>query len=102
LFVPLGAARHAVSDSLEVLKSERARKTAHRRQEGIGRDDEWVFLREDGSQWEPGAFPLAFARFVKSKKLPHVRFHDLRHSFGTLVLASGVDLQTVSRALGHE
>jgi hypothetical protein len=31
-----------------------------------------------------------------------VRFHDLRHSFGTLALASGVDLQTVSRALGHE
>jgi integrase len=26
----------------------------------------------------------------------------LRHSFGTLALASGVDLQTVSRALGHE
>ena len=31
-----------------------------------------------------------------------MRFHDLRHSFGTLALASGVDLQTVSRALGHE
>jgi hypothetical protein len=62
----------------------------------------WVFARPDGSPWEPGAFSLAFARFVKSAKLPHVRFHDLRHSFGTLALASGVDLQTVSRALGHE
>ena len=31
-----------------------------------------------------GAFSLAFARFVKNVKLPHVRFHDLRHSFGTL------------------
>jgi len=63
---------------------------------------DWVFARADGSPWEPGAFSLAFARFVKSAKLPHVRFHDLRHSFGTLALASGVDLQTVSRALGHE
>lgn len=62
----------------------------------------WVFVRGDGSPWEPGAFSLAFARFVKNAKLPHVRFHDLRHSFGTLALASGVDLQTVSRALGHE
>ena len=39
---------------------------------------------------------------MKRAKLPHVRFHDLRHSFGTLALASGVDVQTVSRALGHE
>ncbi|MGA9419307.1 MAG: tyrosine-type recombinase/integrase, partial [Candidatus Cybelea sp.] len=62
----------------------------------------WVFARADGSPWEPGAFSLAFARLVKNSKLPHIRFHDLRHSFGTLALASGVDLQTVSRALGHE
>jgi Phage integrase family len=52
--------------------------------------------------WEPAAFSVAFARFIKGAKLPHVRFHDLCHSFGTLALASGVDLQTVSRALGHE
>jgi integrase len=62
----------------------------------------WIFVRADGSPWEPGAFSLSFARFVKRVKLPHIRFHDLRHSFGTLALASGVDLQTVSRALGHE
>ncbi len=65
-------------------------------------EDGWVFLRGDGAPWEPGAFSLSFARFVKRAKLPHIRFHDLRHSFGTLALASGVDLQTVSRALGHE
>ena len=66
------------------------------------KDTDWVFVRFDGSQWEPGAFSLDFARFVKQSGLPHVRFHDLRHSFGTLALGSGVDLQTVSRALGHE
>ena len=65
-------------------------------------EDGWVSVRADGSRWEPGAFSLSFARFVKRVKLPHIRFHDLRHSFGTLALASGVDLQTVSRALGHE
>jgi hypothetical protein len=44
---------------------------------------------------------LLFARLVKRAKIQHVRFHDLRHSFGTLALASGVDLKTVSAALGH-
>jgi integrase len=85
---------------VDVLRDERERQEELR-----GRtlnEHDWVFVRRDGLPWEPGAFSLAFARFVKSAKLPHVRFHDLRHSFGTLALASGVDLQTVSRALGHE
>jgi integrase len=87
----------------DILRSEHAKKAARCLNRGAGRDEDgWVFVRVDGSQWEPGAFSLAFARFVKQKRLPHVRFHDLRHSFGTLALASGVDLQTVSRALGHE
>ena len=63
--------------------------------------DQWVFTRADESPWEPGAFSLMFARLVKRHKMPHVRFHDLRHTFGTLALASGVDLKSVSAALGH-
>ncbi len=85
------------------LGDERNRQEALSRTFGTKRsEDDWIFTRTDGSPWEPGAFSLAFARFVKHAKLPHARFHDLRHSFGTLALASGVDLQTVSRALGHE
>ena len=30
-----------------------------------------------------------------------VRFHDLRHSFASNLLAAGVDIVTVSKALGH-
>ncbi len=87
----------------DVLRAERAAQARLLLLLGVGRsEDGWVFLRGDGMQWEPGAFSLAFARFVKRSKLQHVRFHDLRHSFGTLALTSGVDLQTVSRALGHE
>jgi len=63
--------------------------------------EDWVFTRADESVWEPGAFSLRFARLVKRAKLRHLRFHDLGHSFGTLALASGVDLKTLSSALGH-
>ena len=104
---PPKTARSARTIALPPFVADILREEHHRQElreaRGIKRNEGgWVFARPDGSPWEPGAFSLAFARFVKSAKLPHVRFHDLRHSFGTLALASGVDLQTVSRALGHE
>lgn len=83
----------------DVLRAERGAQARLLLLLGVGRnEDGWVFLRGDGTQWEPGAFSLAFARFVKRSRLQLVRFHDLRHSFGTLALTSGVDLQRVSRA----
>ena len=41
-------------------------------------------------------------RFLQEACLPaDVRFHDLRHTAGTLALRQGVPLHTVSRMLGH-
>jgi integrase len=34
-------------------------------------------------------------------ELPKIRFHDLRHTAATLMLADGVPLVTVSKILGH-
>lgn len=34
--------------------------------------------------------------------LPKIRLHDLRHTSATMLLAEGVDIETVSRRLGHE
>ena len=33
--------------------------------------------------------------------VPHIRFHDLRHTFATMALQNGVDIKTVSSMLGH-
>lgn len=33
--------------------------------------------------------------------VPRIRFHDLRHSFATLSLEQGMDIETVSHILGH-
>ena len=38
---------------------------------------------------------------LKEAGLPHIRFHDLRHTFATHALASGVDAKTLSGILGH-
>ena len=38
---------------------------------------------------------------LKQAGLPNIRFHDLRHTFATHALTSGVDAKTLSGILGH-
>jgi integrase len=38
---------------------------------------------------------------LKQANLPSIRFHDLRHTFATHALTSGVDAKTLSGILGH-
>ena len=40
-------------------------------------------------------------KFLTDADLPSIRFHDLRHTFSTHALASGVDAKTLSGILGH-
>ena len=40
-------------------------------------------------------------RVLKRADLPRIRFHDLRHTFATHALTSGVDAKTLSGILGH-
>jgi len=38
---------------------------------------------------------------LKAAQLPAIRFHDLRHTAATLLLAQGVDPRTIMEILGH-
>ena len=40
-------------------------------------------------------------KILKDAGLPHIRFHDLQHTFATTALQNGVDVKTVSSMLGH-
>ena len=42
-----------------------------------------------------------FRHFLASIGLPHLRFHDLRHSAATILLAMGVHPKVVQEILGH-
>ena len=38
---------------------------------------------------------------LQKAELPDIRFHDLRHTFATHAITSGVDAKTLSGILGH-
>ena len=40
-------------------------------------------------------------KILKDVGLPHLKFHELRHTFATTALQNGVDVKTVSAMLGH-
>lgn len=68
---------------------------------GVRPDADTLVFECDGQPWVPTSFGMLFARLRDAADLPKVRLHDLRHTYATLMIAAGVDLKTVSTALGH-
>ena len=63
--------------------------------------DSLVFANIEGKPLDPGVLSHDFARIVKRAGLEHVRFHDLRHTFASLMLLRGAKPKVISEALGH-
>ena len=49
----------------------------------------------------PGSAYLRMKTLLRRAGLPSIRFHDLRRTFATHALTSGVDAKTLSGILGH-
>ena len=54
-----------------------------------------------GEMYHPDSVVNLHKKILKDAGLPHIRFHDLRHTFATTALQNGVDVKTVSSMLGH-
>jgi len=64
--------------------------------------DTLICGRFDGEPKSPLALTQEFMRFVgRTKDMPRVRFHDLRHTHATQLLRSGVNIKVISERLGH-
>jgi integrase len=61
-----------------------------------------VCCREDGDPKQPRSLTHEFAHAIgRVDALPRVRFHDLRHSHATQLLADGVHPKIAQERLGH-
>jgi integrase len=64
-------------------------------------DDMYVVAQADGHPLKPNSLTHEFVRFIAGSGLPKIRFHDLRHSHATHLLASGVHPKIAQERLGH-
>ena len=79
-------------ETMELLKQEHSKHP----------DNPYLFPSPvTGGIYHPDSVVKLHQKILKDAGLEHIRFHDLRHTFATHALTSGVDAKTLSGILGH-
>lgn len=68
--------------------------------------DKWenrdlVFPDLKGGYSNPGYLLRVFNKLLVKAGVPHMHFHDLRHSAATILLAMGVNMKVIQELMGH-
>jgi integrase len=83
------------ASALAVLRRHKADQKVVKLGEG------YVFATRTGTALQARNVSRSYHRALERAGIEHRRFHDLRHTFATLLLGKGVDVAVVSKALGH-
>lgn len=92
-----------IDDIEQVLLNEKRKQEENRHFFGNSykNKDNYIFVDEEGNLIKPDRVSRRFNKLLKDNNLKHIRFHDLRHSVATLLLAKGVTLGEIQKWLGH-
>lgn len=118
--------RHTVSKVTEVVAKDKTKNASSRRtfpltpeaivifraaknQEAQNRiafgreyqENSYVFKWADGHTYSPDYISHRFNDLLKKHNLPHIRFHELRHSCASMLISMGWTLKDVQEWLGH-
>lgn len=68
--------------------------------------DQWInsgkiFTTQYGAPMHPDTLSDWFKKFIRKNDLPDIHLHSLRHTNATLLIASGTNIRTVAKRLGH-
>jgi integrase len=87
---------------LEVLQQYRIRQLEAKLKAGPQWEEhDLVFCNIYGRFLNTNSLQMLFSSLLKKAGLPHMRFHDLRHSAATILLSMGVPAKVVQELLGH-
>jgi len=86
----------------EALRAVRVQQDQWRRSAGAAwHNSDFVFSSSTGQPLDQRNVLRMFRRVLRKAKLPRMRFHDLRHSCASLLLAQHISPRVVMETLGH-
>lgn len=62
---------------------------------------DYIFVNEMGERWKPRYLSDGFKRILEQNGLRRIRFHDLRHTCASLLIANNVPMKKIQEWLGH-
>lgn len=62
---------------------------------------DYVFVDDIGDIIDPNLVTNRFRKILQKNNLKHIRFHDLRHSCASLLVASKIPMKNIQKWLGH-
>jgi integrase len=94
---------HLPEMAIEALRTHKALQAEQRLSAGPQwKDHGLVFTNSIGRPLDGNNIrQRSFAKLLERAELPAIRFHDLRHSAATLLMAEGVPVKVASELLGH-
>lgn len=89
----------------ETLEGLRARRVAYQ-EERAAAGERWqehdlMFAGLDGAPLMPWRLDYHWRALRDGCGVSHIRFHDLRHTYASLAIASGMDVRMLAERLGH-
>jgi integrase len=64
-------------------------------------EGQYVYVNQLGKRIKPGYLTTTFPEFLVKNGFRRMRYHDLRHSCASLLLANGISLKQIQEWLGH-
>jgi integrase len=92
-----------IPETREYLLNLRLKQEANRLLMGDAYDDNGhVCVWDDGKMFKPDYISRHFILILTKNSLPRIRFHELRHTAGSLLLNKGLSAKQIQEYLGHE
>lgn len=64
-------------------------------------NNDYIFKWSNGTPFSPNYVTQRFNALLKENGLPHIRFHDLRHTCASLLVSKGFSMKDIQEWLGH-